>query len=196
MAKGSQFERKICKELSLWWTSGKRDDVFWRTQNSGGRAAIRTRKGKSTSGQYGDIASTDKISAKFTRLFTIELKVGYAKHTFVDLFDLPAHRKQSTFEGFLEQVGLDKKESKTPYWMLISKRNSRDVLVFIPYLFYKYHRNYMEFRDQRRFPIPFGRIKARFRLSSDKTKLVKLDMICMKFELFKEYFKPEIIKKL
>ena len=36
--KGSEFEREMCKCLSLWWTDSKRDDVFWRSAQSGGRA--------------------------------------------------------------------------------------------------------------------------------------------------------------
>lgn len=28
--KGSSYERHICKQLSLWWTKGKRDDVVFR----------------------------------------------------------------------------------------------------------------------------------------------------------------------
>lgn len=29
--KGARFERKICRVLSLWWSGGKTDRVFWRS---------------------------------------------------------------------------------------------------------------------------------------------------------------------
>ena len=60
-AKGSQFERTVCKDLSLWWTKGKRDDVFWRTSGSGARAKTRSKTGEKTFGQYGDVQATDPI---------------------------------------------------------------------------------------------------------------------------------------
>ena len=61
MAKGSVFEREICKELSLWITSGERDDIFWRTAGSGGRATMRKKSGKTTANQEGDVCATDPI---------------------------------------------------------------------------------------------------------------------------------------
>src|SRR5262245_2386383 len=50
-AKGSKFERDLCRQLSLWWSDGKRDDVFWRASQSGGRAKFRGRRGLQTHGQ-------------------------------------------------------------------------------------------------------------------------------------------------
>jgi len=44
-AKGAAFERDICRRLSLWYTNGKQDDVFWRSAISGGRA---TTSGRTT----------------------------------------------------------------------------------------------------------------------------------------------------
>ena len=72
--KGPQFERQFSKELSLWWTDGKDDSVFWRTQSSGARATIRTKQGKRTDGQYGDIAAMNEDGKKLLRLFTFSLK--------------------------------------------------------------------------------------------------------------------------
>jgi len=86
-AKGSKFERKICKQLSLWWTYGKRDDVFWRTQTSGARATQRAKKGKATPGQVGDITATETIASRLTTMFTFELKTGYRNVDFTSLID-------------------------------------------------------------------------------------------------------------
>ena len=34
-AKGSQFERDIARRLSLWWSGGETENVFWRSPSSG-----------------------------------------------------------------------------------------------------------------------------------------------------------------
>src|SRR3954464_11883516 len=87
--KGASFERDLCKRLSLWWTDGERDDVFWRTSQSGGRATSRTKKGKKTKNSYGDICAVDPIGQPLLDLITFEVKRGYNKDSFTDLLDKP-----------------------------------------------------------------------------------------------------------
>ena len=41
--KGGAWEREFSKYLSLWITEGERDDVFWRSSQSGGRATQRAK---------------------------------------------------------------------------------------------------------------------------------------------------------
>jgi len=77
MAKGPNFERIVCTKLSLWWTHGKRDDVFMRTSGSGGKATARRKKGKDTPFQGGDITFSDPIGEPLIREFSIETKTGY-----------------------------------------------------------------------------------------------------------------------
>ncbi len=72
--KGSSYEREISKKLSLWLSEGKRDDSFWRTQNSGGRFTTRRKLGIDTQNQDGDITSTDPSTQFFSDTFTLELK--------------------------------------------------------------------------------------------------------------------------
>ena len=85
--KGSAFERQICKELSLWWTYEDRDDIFWRTSNSGGRAIRRSKKKKQTFGQYGDIQAVDPIGQPLMDVLTFELKCGYPGVSVLDGFE-------------------------------------------------------------------------------------------------------------
>jgi len=132
MAKGADFERLVCKQLSLWWTDDERDDVFWRSQTSGGRATMRRRRGRSTFGQYGDVAATDPIGQPLLQVVTIELKCGYAKHSVADVFDRPDHLLPQQFEQFLSQVITDAHAAGTPFWMLITKRTGRTPLVWFP----------------------------------------------------------------
>jgi len=30
--KGGDFERKMSREFSLWWSNNKADDIFWRNR--------------------------------------------------------------------------------------------------------------------------------------------------------------------
>lgn len=72
--KGSAFERQICKKLSLWVTHGKREDVFWRSAMSGGRATIAAAKGKDLRRQAGDITAVAPEGHALTDKFFVETK--------------------------------------------------------------------------------------------------------------------------
>lgn len=131
--KGSNFERQTCKTLSLWWTNGKRDDVFWRTAGSGARAKTRSKTGQNTFGQYGDIQATDPIGQPLIDTVSIELKRGYSHNSFADIIDKKETSKtQQLYELFIEQAKQDAKNAGAPFWMLITKRDRREALVFIP----------------------------------------------------------------
>jgi len=142
MAKGSAFERDICKQLSQWWCSdlpgiaeadGPRDDIFWRATTSGARATQRARKGKRTAGSYGDITAIDPIGKPFTDLITLELKRGYNKHSIQDLIDKPKLAGQQKWEEWHEQVTASQQTAGTPYWMILAKRDQREPLVLFPF---------------------------------------------------------------
>lgn len=72
--KGAEFERRTCKTLSLWITAGARDDLFWRTAMSGGRATIKMREGSQAKAQAGDIGMIDPEGATFLDNFFVEVK--------------------------------------------------------------------------------------------------------------------------
>lgn len=57
--KGAEFERRICKRLSLWVSEGARDDLFWRTSLSGGRATLQLRQDIINRAQAGDMTAID-----------------------------------------------------------------------------------------------------------------------------------------
>ncbi len=77
MAKGGEFERNICKQLSLWWTENERDDIFWRTAGSGARHTTRQKKNISTENSAGDVCYIDQLGKPFIDYFLMELKRGY-----------------------------------------------------------------------------------------------------------------------
>lgn len=132
MSKGSAYEREVCKLLSRWWTDGERDDIFWRSSNSGGRATVRKRQGKGTHGSYGDVAATDPIGEPLLKLFTIELKRGYSDCSVLDLVDaLPGTKLQ--IAAFIEQAATAAENAGTPYWLLVHRRNRRLPLAIFPW---------------------------------------------------------------
>jgi hypothetical protein len=70
--KGSGFERDEARFLSLWWTEGERDDVFWRN-----RVKV-TSKTPNAERQLGDICVAHTIGLPFIETFNVELKSGYS----------------------------------------------------------------------------------------------------------------------
>lgn len=126
--KGSAFEREFCRLLSRWWTGGERDDCFWRTSNSGGRATVRGRKGQGTAGQYGDIAATDDCGAPLLKVFAFELKRGYNRATLHDLLDRPKRAKTQSYEAWIAQARRSAEQAGSLDWMIVHKRDLREPL--------------------------------------------------------------------
>lgn len=126
--KGSPFERKICKELSLWWSGGNRTDIFWRTPTSGGMATTRGKKGEHTRGMYGDIMATDPSGEPFLKAFCVELKKGYSDESILDLFD---RNNSSSYRKWLKKLEETRKTSEALSIMLIHQRDRRNAMVFI-----------------------------------------------------------------
>lgn len=131
MGKGAEYERHLCKELSLWWTEGDRNDIFWRTSQSGGRATTRAKTGQRTFGQYGDIQAVDPLGLPLLQLVTVETKRGYSKESFSNVLD-KLDRGVSQWEGFLKQAQEEASEAGTPFWLLIHRRDHRRAMVFMP----------------------------------------------------------------
>jgi len=136
--KGSNFERLISKKLSLWWSEGKRDDIFWRTQSSGGWNTNRRLLGKKTSSQFGDIQAIDPIGQPLLEALCIEIKIGYGKWSILDCIDKPEKGAEQTFETFIKQVLKDWRSTngKCAYPCIIAKRDMREPIIFIPWPLY------------------------------------------------------------
>ena len=132
-SKGYPFEREVCKKLSLWWTNGKRDDVFWRTSGSGARATSRTKKKQETFGQYGDVQATDPIGQPLIDAFTIEIKRGCNKATASNLLDSSARMSEQQFLSFVAQATRSCMEAGSWAWAIIHKRDQREILITLPY---------------------------------------------------------------
>jgi hypothetical protein len=115
--KGGSYEREVAKTLSLWITGGARDDCFWRSAMSGGRATIQIKKGKTNKTQTGDITAIDPIGAWLTDRFMIETK------SYKDL-ELPQGILKNS--GFLHSFWIDlvqKSNNIAKCPMLIGRQN-------------------------------------------------------------------------
>ena len=130
--KGSAYEREICKLLSLWWTDNEREDVYWRSSGSGARAKVRSKSGKSTFGQYGDVSCIDPIGQPLIDNVVIEIKRGYGRNCIYDVLDKLETAAEQEWTKWLNQVLLDKENSGSPAWWLITKRDRRQAMIFYP----------------------------------------------------------------
>lgn len=132
--KGGTFERDMSRLLSVWWSGDvERDDIFWRSSQSGGRATSRAKRGKKTAGHAGDLAATDPSGHKFIDVVTVEMKRGYQKLNIQDLIDLkPGKPLKVSFLEFVKQ-SIEAHERAGSYsWLLIQRRDSRREIVWMP----------------------------------------------------------------
>jgi hypothetical protein len=129
--KGTPYERQICKLLSLWWTNGEKEDVFWRTSNSGGRATVRG----SLKNQHGDVTATDPIGLPLIEKVLIEVKRGYSRDNIQNVFDaFDTTLKEQQYETWFKKCDVDVKAAgiKKNSWIIIVKRDRRADLVMMP----------------------------------------------------------------
>lgn len=103
-AKGSAFERKVCKLLSRWVSKGRRTDLFWRTSASGARATVARRRGVVVR-QGGDICAVIPGGHTLTDHWYIECK----------------HYKRIDLAQFIVTG-----EGKLAVWWTKCKREARD----------------------------------------------------------------------
>ena len=118
-AKGSQFERLIAKELSLWVSDGKKPDCFWRSAMSGGRATIHGALVR----QAGDICAVEEEGIDFCRKYFVECK--HVKKLALDSFFVkhtgPLHK------FWKKAVKAAEKHGRDP--LIIARQNGWPILV-------------------------------------------------------------------
>lgn len=122
-AKGAQFERQVCKELSLWITNGEREDIFWRSAMSGGKATRMKAAGKIASSMSGDIIATNSIGELLLKDFMVECKFYKNLNLNGLLLDL-----ETGINGFWK-VALREAKAHGKIPLLIAKQNQFPVLV-------------------------------------------------------------------
>lgn len=200
MAKGGDYERTICKRLSLWLTHGEDDDQLWRSSQSGGRATARAKKGKGTKGHAGDTVATGPEGVKLLRLVTLEIKRGYnARANVHSLLDLrPRNDAVQVYEEWVWQSDLAAARAGTPYWWLIHRRDGRNATIFMPYRLW----NMLTGDTKLDRPSPFLQMSFAARrdfkpaVGRNPMKRGKLKFLCvvgMQLEHFLEVVEPETL---
>jgi len=132
MRKGSSFERTVCRQLSLWFSYGKNEDLFYRTAGSGARSTARAKKGKTTANSAGDIGYLDAAGKPLIEAITFELKCGYNNTDTTSLIDTAPGRKRPQLLEFIEQAIESGNTAKSKYWAVIHKRNGKQALIHFP----------------------------------------------------------------
>lgn len=123
--KGAAFERKVCVRLSLWASDMTREDLYWRSAMSGGRATLVSRKGRgqAVTAQAGDLSCIHPMGNFLLELYTVECK--FYK-------ELNWHSLVYGHPGLLDQIyhptrAAAAKHGRQP--LIIAKQNLRDELV-------------------------------------------------------------------
>lgn len=126
-AKGAGFERSVCQRLSLWVSGMAREDVFWRSAMSGGRATVRRRlnRGPQHTAHAGDITATHELGHELLNHFLIECKF------YKDLkLELIVFGSLGLLDRIWEvPVKQAMEHSRMP--MVVAKQNMKDELVFL-----------------------------------------------------------------
>jgi len=129
MAKGSNNERELCRKFSLWWTGGKRDDVFYRTSGSGARARVRSNAGKDVRFGRGDMGAEDPDGQPLIDLCTFEFKRGYTALSLLDC--IASKQKCPLLIGFLMEAETDAEEVPN-YPVLVFQKDYKKAVICFP----------------------------------------------------------------
>lgn len=140
--KGGSMEREVATKLSLWWSEGASDDLFWRSQASGGRATVRGKRGKANPDQFGDIVATGGDASLLMSKWSIEVKTGYASKNkdkkitnWCILDTVDSKQKESVIEKFWKQCSRDAElSSREP--VLIFRRPLMSVCICMDNLYF------------------------------------------------------------
>ena len=124
-AKGSAYERSVCKRLSLWISHGQSEDLFWRSAMSGGRATVAAKSGKRLDRQAGDISATSREGHALTDFYYVELKAY--RHLAIDSFLI----KNTGILVQFWQVALREARRYNRSPLLIVKQNNMPELVIM-----------------------------------------------------------------
>ncbi len=190
--KGSQYEREICRSLSLWWTEGADDDVFWRTSQSGGRATTRKKKGLAADTHSCDICAIKPIGQDFLRAFAPEIKRGYKGASIADLMDSPLIIKNIHYESWILQADEARENSGALYWMIIHRRDQREATITMPLSVFNHPANKTDEHPYIRMNKVCDQMKVRW--MNRKTDTI-VPIFQMRFEDFMRFVSPSYVKQ-
>lgn len=124
--KGAAFERQICKQLSRWVSGEEREDIFWRSAMSGGRATVMLKSNKKARAQVGDVSAVDSAGQIFIDKFYVECK-------FLKDLNLGAFITRQSLGGIVQiwrdLIGDSAQYDKFPF--LVAKQNQYPTLLIL-----------------------------------------------------------------
>lgn len=123
--KGSQFERDFSRDLSLWWSGGKRKDLFWRSAMSGGMSTV-----TGCQAQTGDIVAVHEEGYELIEAICFELKCGYNHCQVNDLLD--GTGTKHIMKSFETQAYTSHEQGETNTFSIVLKRDRKKPLIFFP----------------------------------------------------------------
>ena len=126
MGKGQDNERDLCKLFSLWWSEGKRDDIFWRTAGSGARARVRINSGKKVYRGYGDMMAEDSIGQPLINACTFEFKKGYSALSLLDC--IASEQKKPILIQFIQEAEKDAKDAGNIPVLIFQKKYKKSIM--------------------------------------------------------------------
>lgn len=185
VAKGSNFERDMVKELSLWISHGKRVDVFMRNRVRVTEATPNCER------QLGDLTSNDLLGIYYTTMFVTECKTGYSKTRkgtrvknipwdTLDILDSTKKEENNVLFQFWEQVRTDAELcGKKP--ILIFKRDFHVPCACINREVYQLISDYCGYFNHNHIDLKISGIQ------SDFLRIIRL-------ETFLRWFNPDIIE--
>lgn len=190
--KGNSWERNLAVHISLWWTKGVRDDVFYRSQNSGGRATARGKVGKKADLHCGDIAASDSEGEPLVKTLIFEAKKGYDDVTIHSIID---GKKQSELILWFEKAETDMRRAGAYYWAVIHRRDYREPLLYVPCsLVWKLEMLGVSFEEIDHYILNVkGSVKE---LNGEPNGCEQHEVQVFRFDDFLTCVSPEIIRKL
>lgn len=177
--KGGGWERKVAKELSLWWSYKKSPRIFIRSASSGAWATIHKKEG--VVAQVGDVAAADEEGAAFMRKVFIECK-HWAKENSL-LFEAILQKRSQILKWWQECEDRALDVRKQP-WLVI-KFNHKPPFVMFSKDFYD------EMMDSLGMPKD---LKCVLLIKTHFEESVFNTVMCMKFNEFLQWVKPESLR--
>jgi hypothetical protein len=198
MAKGGEYERDICKYLSMWVTRQMRDDIFWRTAGSGARATARMKKNMTTADSAGDMMAIAKYGKPYTDQAIWEFKRGYGGER--------SKRKPSEQIDPLAVLDNPKRMKRKPilneWWTKITKEKNRHQRKFAFIIFKRDFKDHCIVMSQRTFDYietknrKFLRQMLRIRTFGYHLVIMRLDHFCRWCDPQKTFVTKKYLRKL
>jgi hypothetical protein len=123
--KGNQFERDMCRKMSLWISRGERTDLFMRNVASGGAFTMSLKRG-SALGVGGDMMAVHPLAHAFLDVFLTEYKHWRALN-----FEAALWNNRGEFARVITKAEKQAQEAGR-HCFIVAKQNFRAPILLMP----------------------------------------------------------------